>query len=67
MVINASFYLNNKLYVISNGGYAYVFYEKDGRQKIRRISAREFEDRRAERYDPNSTFAIIMFPADIKY
>jgi uncharacterized DUF497 family protein len=51
MVINASFYLNNKLYVISNGGYAYVFYEKDGRQKIQRISAREFEDRRAERYD----------------
>ena len=49
--IVASFYFDNKLYSISNSGYAYVFYEKDGRQKIRRISAREFEDRRAERYD----------------
>jgi uncharacterized DUF497 family protein len=51
MLNAASFYFDNKLYAISNGGYAYVFYEKDGKQKIQRISAREFEDRRAERYD----------------
>ena len=51
MKISASFSLNNRLYVITSKGYAYVLFEKNSKQVIKRISIQHFENKRAEKYN----------------